>query len=387
MKFTTVKTRKDWKDFHRVPHIIYRGDPNWIAPLEGDVEAVFDPNANDAFLDGEAICFVLRGDKGELAGRIAAFMDHARNKTQDHPIGGIGFFECVEEERYAQALFEKAEAWLRSKGAEVMDGPINFGEREKFWGLLVKGFYPPLLQENYQPAYYRPFFENYGFQPFEQILTLKGDSRNIPVERLRIIMKRLQRSHDIVTLPLDYEQLPKFAEDFCKIYNAAFSKYGHFKPLEPTLVIKILKEAKPIADPNIMTITYFDGEPAAFCALLPDINELLRPMKGRMKWWKLPGFLWRKWRKKQFAAKGIGFGVHPDYQHRGLNGVIIENMATPENMKKYPYMYLTTVRAHNFEAISMYNKLNVEVERIHIAYRKPLREGIPIKPFEFTEPY
>jgi GNAT superfamily N-acetyltransferase len=387
MTFKEVKTKQDWQAFHQVPHLVYKDDPNWIAPLQGDVEGVFDPEVNDTFLDGEAVCYVLFDDNGQEVGRIAAFIDHARNKMQKHPIGGLGFFECVNNRDYAFALFEKAKSWLEDRGAEVIDGPINFGEREKFWGLLVKGFEPPLFQENYQPRYYRAFFEDWGFLPFEQILTFKGVTKDIPVQRMRNVLERLKRRYDIETKPLDFNRLQQYTEDFCVVYNAAFSKYGHFKPLQPSQVVKLLEESKPIADPNILTITYFEGEPAGFCAVMPDINELLRPVNGKLSWWKLPAFLWRRYRKKQYDAKGIGFGVHPDYQNKGIYAAIIVGMATERNVARYPYMYLTTVRAHNFEAVSVYKKLAVEVDRIHIAYRKPLKEGIPIEPFEFTEPY
>lgn len=387
MKFTEVRSKQDWKDFHQVPHVVYKDDPNWIAPLQGDIEAVFDPTINDTFKDGEAACWVLRDDGGQLVGRVSAFVDHARNKIQEHPIGGLGFFECVNNRNYAFALFEKVKSWVQSKGATVLDGPVNFGEREKFWGLLVKGFYPPLFQENYQPEYYRAFFEDWGFIPFEQILTFRGESEDIPVKRLGNVVNRMKQRNNIVTRNLDYNNLEKYTQDFCEIYNAAFSKYGHFKPLEPEQVQKILLEAKPIADTHTLSISYFDDHPAAFCAVLPDINELLRFAKGKLSWWKIPILLLKKAMKKQFIAKGIGFGIHPDFQHKGAYAVIVEHMANERNVQRYPVMFLTTVRAHNFEAVGVYKKLNVDVDRIHVAYRKPLQDGIPIKPFEFTEGY
>jgi GNAT superfamily N-acetyltransferase len=387
MKFTEVRSKQDWKDFHRVPHIVYKEDPNWIAPLQGDIEAVFDPKVNDTFKDGEAACWVLRDNNGQLVGRVAGFMDYARNKIQEHPIGGLGFFECIENETYAFALFEKVREWVEARGATVLDGPVNFGEREKFWGLLVKGFYPPLFQENYHPEYYRRFFEDWGFIPYEQILTFRGESGAIPVERLRNVVKRLKQRSNIETKNLDYSQLEQYTRDFCEIYNAAFSKYGHFKPLQPEQVQKILLEAKAIADTNTLSISYFDGKPAAFCAVLPDINELIRFAKGKLSWWKIPILLIKKAMKKQFIAKGIGFGIHPDFQNKGAYAVIVEHMANTRNISRYPQMYLTTVRAHNFEAVGVYKKLNVNVDRVHVAYRKPLKDGIPVESFEFTEPY
>ena len=387
MKFIEVTTPQHWRQFHAVPHIVYKNDPNWIAPLQGDVESVFLPQKNEAFNNGEAICFILLDDDGQLVGRIAAFIDYARNEIQKYPIGGIGFFECIYNQEYAFALFEKAADWLKAKGAEVIDGPINFGERDKFWGLLVKGFEAPFYQENYQPKYYREFFENWGFVPFEQIITFMGRSENIPVERMKSVMKRVRRNHKVETKSLDYSQLPRIANDFCEVYNAAFSKYGHFKPITPSQIIKLLTEARPVADPYIMNITYFDGQPAGFCALLPDINELIRFAKGKLTWWKLPILLWKRYRTKQYVAKGIGFGIHPEFQKKGAYPAIIEYIANERNIQRYPWMALTTVRAHNNDVISVYKKLGVGVGRIHVAFRKTLKDGIPIEPFKFTEEY
>lgn len=383
MQFVEVKDEKGWKLFHQVPHLIYKADPNWICPLRGDVEAIFDPRVNKTLDNGEAACFVLQNDKEELLGRIAVFVDHERNKTQKYPIGGIGFFESLPNQEYAFALFEKAEEWLRKRGIKAVDGPINFGEREKFWGLLVKGFYPPLMQENYQPPYYQKFFENWGFIPFEQILTLKGYSKDIQFERLKKVKEHLEKRYDIHVEILNYSRLEKYAEDFCVVYNAAFNKFQHFKPLEPPQVIKIMEEARPIVDEKIMCVAYFEDQPAGFCALFPDINPLLKHANGKLNWRTLPGFFLRKMLATTYNVKGIGFGVHPEYKTKGIFAFIIDFLGTERNIKRYPNMYLTTVRAHNKEAISIYEKLQVDVDRVHIAYRKALEKGVEITPFEF----
>ncbi|MCB0572400.1 MAG: GNAT family N-acetyltransferase [Phaeodactylibacter sp.] len=383
MQIIEVKDRKSWKLFHQVPHQIYKDDPNWICPLEKDVESTFNPKLNKAFADGEAVCYVLREEDGRLLGRIAAFLDYERNKTQPHPLGGIGFFECVPDQACAFVMFEKAEAWLREKGARVIEGPVNFGERDKYWGLLVKGFYPPLFQENYNPPYYRAFFEDWGFIPFEQIITFKGDTSNIPVERLGRVAQRLRERYDLKTEALDYANLDKYTRDFCEAYNASFNQFGHFKPMEPEQVASILMEARSVADPNIMAMAYYEGKPAGFCAFFPDINPLLKQAKGKLNWRTIPFFLLRRALKKTYSARGMGFGVHPDYRSKGIFAVLVEFMARPRNRKRYPLMYLTTIRAHNKDAISAYENLIIEIDRVHLAYRKPLEKGIVIEPFEF----
>ncbi|MCB0609011.1 MAG: hypothetical protein KDD12_14955 [Lewinella sp.] len=386
MQLIEVKSPDTWRLFHKVPHIVYRNDPNWIAPLQGDVQNVFNPDENKAFAHGESAQWVLLDDQNQPAGRIAAFIDHDRNKSQPYPLGGIGFFECIDRAAFADALFQKAESWLREKGAKAVDAPINFGERDKFWGLLVHGFDPPLFQENYHPAYYQAFFEQLGYQPFEQILTLKGKSEEMDLGRLKSISDRIRsKGTDIRVESYKPEKLDQYARDFCEVYNASFSHFEHFKPIEPVQIVKLMNQVKAVIDPGIICVAYYEGHPAAFCALFPDINFLLKPAKGRLNWRTIPFFFLRRAMAKTFNAKGIGFGVHPEYQSKGVFPFIIEFLASSDNMKKYPYMYLTTIRAHNAEILGLYRRLNVKVDRVHIAYRKPLESGIPIEPFPFID--
>lgn len=380
-----VKDRKGWKLFHLVPHRVYQDDPKWICPLESDIESVFNPEKNKTLESGEAALFVLLDENGKPAGRITAFIDHQRNKAQPFPVGGIGFFDCIDNKDYAFALFETAETWLKSKGAKAVDGPINFGERDKFWGLLVGGFYPPLFQENYNPPYYERFFDEWGFIPFEQVLTFRGDTNNIPSGRLDKMKEMLCRRYDISVDHLHLDRLDQYAKDFCEVYNAAFSQFDHFKPIVPEQVKKIVEDAKSILDPGVMILAYYEGKPAGFSICFPDINSLLRPAKGKLNWRTIPGLLWRKWRSKELAAKAMAFGVHPDYRTKGIAGVLLADTAREENRRKYPVMYFTTIRAHNTEAVSVYLKMGVEIDRLHLAYRKALEEGIEVKPHEFIE--
>ena len=380
-----VKDKKGWRSFHRVPHLVYQDDPLWICPLESDVEGIFSPEKNKVLSNGEAACFVLLNEKSEPVGRIAAFIDHKRNESLPYPVGGIGFFDCINNKNYAFALFEKAESWLREKGAKAVDGPINFGERDKFWGLLVKGFYPPLYQENYNPRYYQQFFEEWGFIPFEQVLTFRGSTSNIPMDRFNKLMEMLGRRYNIRNEHLHLDKVEEFAKDFCEVYNAAFKQYEHFKPVYPAEVIKSMEAARPIIDPKIIVMTYFDERPAGFCITIPDINRLLKPAKGKLNWRTIPGLLWRKWRAKEYIAKGIAFGVHPDFRTKGIAGIVLGYMSRDENRNKYPVMYFTTIRAHNTEAVSVYLKMGVEIDRLHLAYRKALEKGVEIVPHEFIE--
>lgn len=385
MQLITVDSEASWKLFHRVPHRIYKNDPHWIAPLEMDVRNIFRPEKNTAWSEGTAQCFVLLDEQGAPAGRIAAFVDHAANRHQEHPLGGIGFFECIDREEYARALLEHAEAFLAAQGVEIIEGPVNFGERDKFWGLLVKGFLPPLYQENYNPPYYEGFFLNAGFIPFEQVLTYAGDSSRIPVERFVQIAQRQKERHPMRVEGLDYNQLEKFSRDFAVVYNASFAAFDHFHPISQDLVRNMLVQAKPIADPQIAALAYYEDKPAGFIALYPDINPMLRHAKGKLNWWTTPLFLFKKRFATTFTAKGMGFGIHPDYQSKGIFALLMEYLCSPRNVYRYPRMCLAGIRAHNHAIRSIYSKMDVEIERVHVSYRKPLKAELEITPYEFAE--
>ncbi|MBK7873896.1 MAG: hypothetical protein IPJ74_26200 [Saprospiraceae bacterium] len=386
MKLLEVNNRRTWRLFHQVLKTVYRHMPQYIFPLEKEIENVFDPKSNKAFEKGEAKCFVLLNDRSKPVGRIAAFIDHARNEGQLHKAGGIGYFECINDEDCADALFKASEDYLKSKGVEIIDGPINFGERDKFWGLLVKGQeFPPLYQENYHPHYYEKFFLEHNYKPFEQILTYKGATKEIPFERLAGVAKRLKERQPVDVKPLDFGNLEPFAHDFSEVYNASFRAFAHFKPISPAQVMKMMEQAKPIADPKIACIAYFEGHPAGFMALYPDVNPYLKHAKGKLNLWTIPIFLWKKNRAKTRIAKGMGFGIHPDYQSKGIFALLMDYLSTERNVHVYPYMCLAGIRTHNHEIRSLYAKLNVEIDRVHVAYRKYLNPAIPYEPFEFIK--
>ena len=156
MQLAEVKDRESERDFLKVNIIINSNDPNYIQPLDKDILDVFDVKKNKTFRHGEAIRWLLKDDDGKLIGRIAAFVNKKyKNKGDDGPVGGIGFFDCINDQAAADMLFDVAKHWLIQKGMQSMDGPINFGERDRWWGLLVKGFEPPVYCLNYNQPYYQ----------------------------------------------------------------------------------------------------------------------------------------------------------------------------------------------------------------------------------------
>jgi GNAT superfamily N-acetyltransferase len=384
MRLLEVQSKQDWRLFHQVLKVIYHTDPHYIYPLRAEIEATFDPSKNKPAATGLYKVYVLLDSAGLPVGRIAAFIDPAQDQApQKDRVGGIGFFECLDEPRFAALLFEKAFDFLRQHQIQIAEGPINFGERDRYWGLLVKGAAPPLYQENYQPAYYASLFQAAGFILFEQILTFKGKASDIPLKRLKAVAERLKSRYPVEVKPLDFKQIDEFADGFVSVYNASFQAFDHFKPIDADQIRQFIAQAKMIVDPKLACIAYYQGVPAGFIALYPDINPFLRHAKGKLNALTLPGFLWRNTFATTKNAKGMGFGIHPDYQSKGVFALLVDYLCTPRNLARYPHMYLAQIRTHNHQIRSMYAKLGVKVDRVHVTYRKPLVEGVEIEPFEF----
>ena len=157
MQLVEVTNEKLAKEFIEVNALLHHANPAYIRPLDKDIREVFDPKKNKTFRNGEVNRWMLYGDNGKPVGRIAAFTNKKyKNKGDDIPVGGIGFFDCIDNQEAADMLFDVAKHWLMQRGMEAMDGPINFGERDRWWGLTVKGNdIPPLYGMNFHPAYYQ----------------------------------------------------------------------------------------------------------------------------------------------------------------------------------------------------------------------------------------
>jgi len=384
-KIIEVQTTKGWKLFHRVPHIVYRNDPNFIAPLESDVESVFDPEKNKAHENGEIQAFVLLDPQGQPVGRIAAFIDYNRSIDSPYLLGGIGFFECIQNEAYAIALFQRAQEHLQDKGVKIIEGPVNFGERDKFWGLLTEGFYPPLYQENYNPEHYRHYFEDFGFRPFEQILTFRGQLQDVPGERFKAIAERASRRYGFHAVSLNESNNKTFAKHFTDVYNVAFRDRPFFKPISPENMHKIFQQLRPISDPRMAIVVYVGDKPVGFAAFIPDINPYLRKANGKLNFLSIPGFFYRLKTAREMLLKGIAFGILPEYQGTGVFAVLVAKAHASPTVTRYQNYYLATIRGHNSLMIKSITKLAVQVNRVHLSFRKNLDPAIPFEPYPFLE--
>ena len=158
MNIIKVINNSHIEEFHKLVHTLYKDDQNWIPHIKQDVETVFNPNKNPYHKKGSIDRFILQKNNSTI-GRIAVFYSTKKNDNDSIKTGGIGFFECINNQKAANILFETAVNWLKDRNVDAMDGPINFGEKEKYWGVMVEGFDKQTIYgQNYHLFYYKKLF-------------------------------------------------------------------------------------------------------------------------------------------------------------------------------------------------------------------------------------
>lgn len=324
MQLTEVKDTATAKAFLQVNTIVNGKDPNYIQPLHKDVEEVFDPAKNKTFRQGQAIRWILRDKNGKLIGRIAAFINKKyKNKNDEGPVGGIGFFDCIDDQDAADMLFDVAKHWLMQHGMVAMDGPINFGERDRWWGLLVNGFEPPVYCLNYNQPYYQELFERYGFRNYYNQVCFALKAKD------RLQQKFYDRHADVARNPafsaahIRKNELDKFARDFTIVYNKAWAGHGGMKQLEEKVVRKMFAAMKPVMDEKINWFVYYNNEPIGIWINLPDLNQWFKHLHGRFGLLQKLKFLWVKKTKPCKKFVGLVFGIVPEWQGKGVDSYMI----------------------------------------------------------------
>ncbi|MCX6333727.1 MAG: GNAT family N-acetyltransferase [Bacteroidia bacterium] len=336
MKLHKVCDRKTEKMFLDTARVIYKNDKNWVCPFDNDIKAVFDPSKNTYFKHGKVERWVLTDDNNHLTGRIAAFIDFSLSNTYDQPTGGVGFFECINDREAAFMLFDTSREWLKEHGMEAMDGPINFGETDKYWGLLVNGFTHPSFDVPYNHHYYQELFESYGFRVYYKMEGFHLDITKPLPERLSKIAEWILNKPGYEFHHFTWEEEEKYIKDFVTVFNEAWASFKeHFEPLEPAYIHEVLRKAKPIVDEEFIWVAYFEGKPIAIYLMFPDLNMILKHLNGKLGIIDMIKFMWLKKMKTMTRAKGMLMGVIPKYQNHGIESAFIYNLQGVFELKKH----------------------------------------------------
>ena len=314
-----VSGKRDLKAFIRLPFRLHRDSP-WVPPLIMERKEFLDRDKNPFFEHAEAEYFLAERD-GEVVGRITAHIDFRWDEYQGGNDGMFGFFESENDPETARALVDAATGWLRARGRERMLGPMDFTTNDEC-GILIEGYdLNPMVLEPWHPPYYRELLEGLGMTKSMDLLmwelhlgTLKqGDRFHEFIEEAA---RKSETEHGVTVRQMRKRDLEAEVTRFMEVYNEAWGPNWGFVPITEEEVAFQAKNLKPILDENWAMIAEREGEVVGAALTLPDVNEVLARMNGRLLpfgWWHfLTG------RRKVDQVRVFALGVKPQYQHFGV---------------------------------------------------------------------
>lgn len=370
MHVKEVTDKQTAQQFLDVPRFIYRNDENWICPLDSIISSIFDPQKNSYYKHGDACRWILLDENKKPIGRVAGFFHREKAVKYDPPTGGMGFFECLNDQASANLLFETCKTWLTEKGMGAMDGPVNFGENDSYWGLLIEGFTPPAFGMNYNPPYYKALFENYGFRPF-----FEQNSKHLDItipfpDRFWKIAEWVMKRNTYTFEHFRKNNLRKYAGDIVSIYNDAWVQHEHFSPLDLEKVLKGFSEAKSILIEDFIWFVYHEGNPIGFLVMLPDMNQVFKLFHGKLNLWNKIRFVFLKNSKRVNRSRITILGVVPKYQGKGVESAIFWQLREPlAKRPHYKEIEISWVGDFNSKMQATLEAMGANPGKTHITYR------------------
>lgn len=325
-----VEGKRDRKQFIRFAWDIYRQDERlnryWVPPVISDYMKTLD-TAHYPLYDHADLALFTAWKNGQMAGTIAAIENRRHNEVHQDKIGFWGFFECIDDQKVADALFDAASAWLRTKGLNAMRGPVSPSMNDQC-GMLVKGFdSAPVFLMLYNPEYYNRLVVNYGHSTGQELLAWYIDQKKIDIGRLRKIAAHVQKREELTIRTIRMNDFQNEVEKIRDIYNKAWEKNWGFVPMTDKEFDHMAKSLKPIAKEHFI---YFvedrDGRTIGFSLTLPDMNIPLKHVNGNpLTPWGLFKFWW--YGRNISAFRTITMGVLPEYRNKGIDSMLNVHIA------------------------------------------------------------
>jgi GNAT superfamily N-acetyltransferase len=323
VQVTPVRGGADMTTFIRFPYSIYKGDPNWVPPLEMERRDFLNPKKNPFFDFGEVELFLARRD-GEVVGRIAAVKDPRFNEFHGTRWGFFGLFESVNDVGVARALLDTAERWVKERGSDTLVGPMSFSTNYEC-GLLVEGFdTPPAIMLTYNPPYYAGLLESCGYGKAKDLWAWELSSSAEPPEKVVRIAEKLRQREGITVRHVRLSDFEAEVARIKSIYNSAWENNWGAVPMTDREFDRMAQEMKLIVREELLLVAEVKGEPVAFSMTLPDANEAIKAANGRLTTFGLPIGLVklllasRRIRRLRLTALGIKEG----YRRRGIDAIL-----------------------------------------------------------------
>ncbi len=323
-----VASRAELKEFIELPFRLHSSSEQWVAPLRLERHAHLSRRSNAFFRHGEARYFLARRG-GRVVGRISAHIDHAFSAHQGNRWGMFGFLEMEDDAEVAGALLEAAGAWLGARGRDRMIGPMDFTMNDES-GIVVEGHeLPPMIRQPWHPPHYAARCEEAGLEKLTDLLmwqlAVADREKMLPV--LFELAEQAERDHGVTLRRMTRRTLRADLDVFAEVYNRAWRKFWYFTPYEKEGLDALALELQLVFDEDWFMVAEIAGEPVAVAITIPDVNQALRRMDGRL----LPFGWWHFATKRRFVDQvRVSFlGVKPEFQHTGVGArLFVEHFDT-----------------------------------------------------------
>ncbi len=370
-----VENQQDLMEFIRFPWRVYRDDPYWVPPLISERKAFLDPHKNPFFEHAEVELFLAQKD-GETVGTIAAIINDNHNDFHEEKAGFFGLFEVIEDYAVAEGLLVTARDWVKAKGLDVIRGPLNMSINDEC-GLLIDGFdSSPVVMMTYNPRYYLDFIERFGFVKAKDLYAylistdiFNREVSKLPPKFLRVSEAARKRA-GVRVRRVNMKDFDAEVEKAKAIYNSAWEKNWGAVPMTDAEFDHLAQGLKKFLDPDLLLVAEVDDRPVGVFVGLPDVNQPLLHVNGRLfplGWIK---YLW--YRRKIDTFRAVIMGVIEEYREKGIDALMYVEAAKVAFRKGYRWCEMSWILEDNVMMNRILQRLGGEIYKTYRIYEMVL---------------
>jgi GNAT superfamily N-acetyltransferase len=367
---TLVSSKKDEKAFLNFPYQLYAGDKNWIPPLYMDQKTLISTKKNPFYNDADIALFLAQSN-GKVAGRIAAIHNKKFNEYHDTNVGFFGFFECIDNQSVANLLFKVAADWLKERKLTGVIGPASPGTMDEV-GVLIEGFeYEPSILMPYNKTYYDKLISGAGYQKEMDLLAFRVTKDTVALDRIdraEAIVKR--RLPNLKIREVNLKNFDTEVKIIREIFNKAWANNWGFTPLSKEEFRHLAKDLKTIVDTDIAHVAEIDGNPVGFSIALPDFNQALKHINGKLLPFGIFKLLY--YSRKIDRIRTALMGILPEYQGKGIDALLHREAIRNGLKKGYKSSELGWVLENNVEMVRVAERIGGSVEKVYRMYKKDM---------------
>lgn len=365
-----VQSSPDVRRFIKFQWVPYKGNPVWVPPLLMDRRKLIDRKKNPFYKHAEAEFFLAERD-GEVVGRIGAILNHNHNAQHNENIGFFGFFECIEDQAVAFALFDAAKKWLAARGVDAIRGPASPSVNDEY-GMLVDGFdRSPAILMSYNPPYYPVFTEAYGFAKAKDLYSWYLHGEKVFSEKFVRVSEAARQRQGLVFRSLNVKDFANEVQKIHEMYTRGWTANWGEVPLTDDEFNYMAADLKAIVNPELVVFAEVKGKPVGFGLSLPDYNQLLKDNKHG---WLIPGILRILLFKKRITyARVVMLGVIPEFINSGIGALLFYETGRRITRNGMPHGEASWVLEDNVMMNRGAQMMNGQIIKKHRLYQISLR--------------